>query len=229
MRRFAPLAALGALCACAASPAPTSAAFVFVPTAEPAPRTIARPEAPAIGPPAPPLAPAAPVSLSHAVRDDILADSANDGGLDAEILRQGRELELSRDLAGARKAYYELIVKAPQSSRVPYAYLAFADLFFDEAEHDDPSKLPLAYQKVLAYPPPANLAYAFAWHRLGVIASRMGDHARALDAQRKTLAAVKQYPGLAGAAPLAEAARRELAAVAGHLGSTPASHPTSQR
>jgi hypothetical protein len=54
--------------------------------------------------------------------------------------------------------------------------LAFADLFFDEAEHDDPTKLPLAqqaYQKVLAYPPPANLAYAFAWYRLGVIASRM--------------------------------------------------------
>ena len=151
----------------------------------------------------------------------ILADSANDGDLDAVLLRQGRELELSRDLAGARKAYYELIVKAPQSSRVPYAYLAFADLFFDEAEHDDPSKLPLAqqaYQKVLAYRPPANLAYAFAWHRLGVIASRMGDDARARDAQRKTLAAVKQYPGLAAASPLAEAARRELAAVAGHLG-----------
>jgi tetratricopeptide (TPR) repeat protein len=220
MPRFAHLAALGALCACAASPAPTTAAFVFVPTAEPTPRATARPEAPAIAPPAQPLAPAAPVSLAHAVRDDILADSANDGGLDADLLRQGRELELSRDLAGARKAYYELIVKAPQSSRVPYAYLAFADLFFDEAEHDDPSKLPLAqqaYQKVLAYPPPANLAYAFAWYRLGVIASRMGDDARALDAQRKTLAAVKQYPGLAGAAPLAEAARRELAAVAGHL------------
>jgi len=146
------------------------------PTAEPAPRTTARPEAPAIGPPAPPLPPAAPVSLAHAVRDDILAESANDGGLDADILRQGRELELSRDLAGARKGLLRAHREGAAVVARAVRYLAFADLFFDEAEHDDPSKLPLAqqaYQKVLAYPPPANLAYAFAWHRLGVIASRM--------------------------------------------------------
>jgi tetratricopeptide (TPR) repeat protein len=152
------------------------------------------------------------VPLATALRDGIMAESAGSSGLDADLLRQGRELETSRDFAGARKAYFELITKAPGSPLVPYAYLAFADLFFDEAEQD-PSKLPLAqqaYQKVLSYPPPANLAYAFAWYRLGVVASKLGDDARALDAQRKAIAAVNQYASLPVAARLAETARHEL-------------------
>jgi tetratricopeptide (TPR) repeat protein len=212
MRRLLPLL-LCAACSGGAAPSATATGFVFVPTANSAPTTASRstPLPVATVREVPP--PDASVPLATAIRDRIMAESAATGGLDGDLLRQGRELELSRDLAGARKAYYELITKAPQSPLIPYAYLAFADLFFDEAEHDDPSKLPLArqaYEKVLTYPPPGNLAYAFAWHRIGLVASQMSDDARALDAQRKALATVSQYPSQPLAARLAESARHEL-------------------
>ena len=212
MRRFAPLA-LCAACACAASSPPPPAAFVFVPTAEPAPPAAAHRDQSASLSPVELPAHAATVPLATAVRDAILADSARAAGVDADRLRRGRELELSGDLGGARRAYLELIVTTPQSPLVPYAYLAFGDLFFDEAEHDDPTKLPpaqQAYQKVVSYPPPGNLAYAFAWHRLGIVASRLGDDAHALDAQRKALIALGQYPTLPVGPALAEASRGEL-------------------
>src|SRR5262249_7687152 len=60
------------------------------------------------------------------------------------------EYEQAQDLNNARKVYYELIQKAPQSKYIPNAYLAFGELFFNEAQ-GDPSKWDLAagaYQEV---------------------------------------------------------------------------------
>ncbi len=49
--------------------------------------------------------------------------------------------------------HYDLIVKRPTSRFVPYAYFAFGELFFREAQ-GDPSKWTIAleaYRKVLGY------------------------------------------------------------------------------
>ena len=51
------------------------------------------------------------------------------------------------DLDNARKVYFELIQKAPKSPYIPNAYLAFGELFFNEAQ-GDPSKWELAAQRV---------------------------------------------------------------------------------
>jgi hypothetical protein len=54
------------------------------------------------------------------------------------------QYEQGHDYARARKAYFGLIQERPASKYVPYAYLAFGKLFFDEAVQGDASKWPLA-------------------------------------------------------------------------------------
>jgi TolA-binding protein len=79
------------------------------------------------------------------------------GGPDVEQYARAFESERSGDLPAARRSYFELISKYPNSALVPYAYFAFGELFFQEAEQD-PSKLALAAQafmKVLSFPDPA--------------------------------------------------------------------------
>jgi len=64
-----------------------------------------------------------------------------------------KEYEARGDLPKTRRAYYELILRAPQSRFVPYAYYAFAELFLGEAK-SDPSKLAFAeqaYQEVTKF------------------------------------------------------------------------------
>jgi len=71
----------------------------------------------------------------------------------------GLEAERDGDVSNARRDYFMLIQQRPASPLVPLAYLAFADLFFDEAK-GDPSKWELAaqaYMKVISYPPPPEL------------------------------------------------------------------------
>jgi hypothetical protein len=153
---------------------------------------------------------AAPLAI--ALRAALVGTTAGSYEPDAAIFRQGNERELAGDAPSARKAYYELIQKFPTSPLVPYAYLAFADLFFDEAEKD-PSKWQLAkqaYTEVLKYPPPKNEAYAYARHRLGLVDVQAGDAPRALSDQRGALTAALTYTSLPLAAETAEAARRGL-------------------
>jgi len=80
----------------------------------------------------------------------------------------------------ARRGYYQLIQRFPQSPLVPYAYLAFGELFVHESQ-TDPSKLALAEQallKVLSYPDktPARRA---ALDRLAQVFHAMGDATKA--------------------------------------------------
>ena len=73
------------------------------------------------------------------------------------------EYEQAKDLQNARKATTNLIEKAPQSPYIPNAYLAFGELFFQEAQ-GDPSKFDLAaaaYKEVIKYPPPKNKVYGY--------------------------------------------------------------------
>jgi hypothetical protein len=69
----------------------------------------------------------------------------NDPQLDDVLYSLGLEYELAGDRANARRSYYELIQKAPQSRLVPYAYFAFGELFFEESTTDR-AKIPLAAQ-----------------------------------------------------------------------------------
>lgn len=122
------------------------------------------------------------------------------------------EEELSGDLMSARKHYYELIQKYPQSKYLPNAYLAFGEMFYAEAT-GDPSKLDLAeasYKEVLKYPPPENTVYGYASYKLGQVSLAKGDGPKALSAFKKAIDFGKTYPQLPGAARLAEASRKDL-------------------
>ena len=76
-------------------------------------------------------------------------DYPNYSKLDEVLYYLAYEHEQAGDLKNARTVYYELIQKAPKSSYIPNAYLAFGELFFVEAQ-GDPSKwdLAAAYKEV---------------------------------------------------------------------------------
>jgi tetratricopeptide (TPR) repeat protein len=163
----------------------------------------------------PPAPPAVVAPIAMRMRDALLASASAQGagGLDLQLFQDGFDRERADDLAGARKAYYELITQVPTSPLVPYAYLAFGDLFFAEAERGSPDKFPLAkqaYEKVIYNPPPGNRAYAYAVERLGACDLRSGDHARALSNSKKALDATRAYPSLPLSSEVAESARKNL-------------------
>jgi len=159
----------------------------------------------------PPRAPAEPIAAR--VRDELLAGAPQQAsGGDLAKYQDAIDYERRGDLANARKAYYELITQSPSSPLVPYAYLAFGELFFAEGEND-PSKLPLAvqaYEKATQFPPPANRAYAYAFERRAACMVKTGDHARALADAKKAIDALKQYPTLPLADDVAASARKSL-------------------
>jgi tetratricopeptide (TPR) repeat protein len=124
----------------------------------------------------------------------------------------GFEYERSSDAANARRTYYDLIVKMPGSKYIPAAYLAFGEMFFDEAQ-GDPTKWEIAkqaYQKTIAYPPPDNRAYGYAWYQLGHVFANAGEPPQALDAFKKTVDFATQFPQVPGSDALAQAARDEI-------------------
>ncbi len=122
------------------------------------------------------------------------------------------EEELANDRNSARKRYFELIQKYPQSKYLPNAYLAFGEMFFAEAS-TDPSKLDLAeqaYNEVVKYPPPANQVYGYAFYMLGQVYTAKGDFPKALSALKKTIDFGKAYPQLSNSGRLSGVARHDL-------------------
>lgn len=132
--------------------------------------------------------------------------------LDEVIYYLAYEYEQATDFANARKVYYELIQKAPQSKYIPNAYLAFGELFFNEAQ-GDPSKWDLAaasYAEVVKYPPPNNKVFGYAHYKLAYVYWNKGDFPHALDEFKKTIDYGVQYANIPNAAQLAVAARRDI-------------------
>jgi tetratricopeptide (TPR) repeat protein len=135
----------------------------------------------------------------------------------------GYEYELSGDAANARRAYYDLIVKMPSSKYIPSAYLAFGEMFFDEAQ-TDPTKWELAkqaYLKTISFPPPDNRVYGYSWYKLGHTFANQGELPQALNAFKKTIDFATLFPQLPGSDALAQAAHDEVIpvyAVAGDPG-----------
>ena len=125
------------------------------------------------------------------------------------------EHEQGQDYGNARKVYYELIQKAPQSKYIPNAYLAFGELFFNEAQ-GDPSKWDLAaasYAEVVKYPPPSNKVFGYAHYKLAYVYWNKGEFAKALDEFKKTIDYGTNYAQVPNALQLAQAARRDLVPV----------------
>ncbi len=122
------------------------------------------------------------------------------------------EYEQGGDLKNARATYFELIDKAPKSQYVPNAYLAFGELYFQEASAD-PSKWALAeaaYKEVLKSPPPGNKLYGYARYKLGYVYWNQGQYKQALEEFKQVIAFGTQYASLPNAAQLAKSARRDL-------------------
>ncbi len=126
------------------------------------------------------------------------------------------EYEQSGDTQNARRVYLDLITKTPNSKYIVNAYLAFGELFFNEAM-GDPSKwepAKQAYQKVTAKPPPENKLYGYAWYKLAYVFWNMGDLPHALDAFKKTIDFGVQFGGppnpLPNAKKLAESGRKDV-------------------
>jgi tetratricopeptide (TPR) repeat protein len=142
----------------------------------------------------------------------IAADYPTHPLLDEVLYYLAYEYEQAGDAKNARAVYYELIQKAPTSKYVPNAYLAFGELFFNEAQ-GDPSKWDLAaqaYTEVVKYPAPANKALGYAWYKLAYVFWNKGELDKSLNAFKKTIDFGVGNPGLPGASKLADSARRDV-------------------
>ncbi len=145
----------------------------------------------------------------------ILAEAPSYAQLDEVQYYLGLEQERDHDAANARRTYFMLIQQRPSSRFVPLAYLAFADLFFDEAR-SDPSRWELAtqaYQKVIGYPPPQNRAYGYAWYRLAHVKWNQGDGAAAYRAFAKVSEYASSFAQLPGSSELAAAGASDSSAL----------------
>ena len=132
--------------------------------------------------------------------------------LDEVLYYLAYEYEQANDNANARRVYYELIQKRPNSKYIPNAYLAFGELFFNEAQ-GDPSKWGFArdaYVKVIGYPPPNNKVYGYAWYKLAYVFWNNGELDKALNSFKKVIDFGTTYAQLPNAAKLADSARKDI-------------------
>jgi tetratricopeptide (TPR) repeat protein len=132
--------------------------------------------------------------------------------LDEVLYYLAYEYEQANDNDKARKVYFQLIQTRPNSKYIPNAYLAFGELFFNEAQ-GDPSKWDTAaqaYTQVIKYPPPENKVYGYAWYKLAYVFWNEGDFPKALNAFKKTIDYGVTYAQLPNAAKLADSARRDI-------------------
>ena len=137
---------------------------------------------------------------------------ANYSQLDEVLYYLAYEYEQAGDNDNARKVYAQLIHDRPQSKYVPNAYLAFAELFFNEAQ-GDPSKWETsrkAYEEVLKYKPETNKVYGYALYKLAYVHWNMGAYDKAIETFKRTIEYGTTYSQQPGAAKYAESARHDI-------------------
>jgi TolA-binding protein len=142
----------------------------------------------------------------------IINQYPNYGLLDEVLYYLAYEYEQSNDLTNARRVYYDLIKKKPDSKYIPNAYLAFGELFFNEAQ-GDPSKWDFAaqaYTEVIKFPPEKSKVYGYAWYKLAYVFWNKGEIDKALNAFKKTIDFGTNFTQYPGAAKLADSARRDV-------------------
>src|ERR1700722_5965672 len=104
--------------------------------------------------------------------------------LDEVLYYLAYEYEQANENDKARQAFFVLIQTRPNSKYIPNAYLAFGELFFNEAQ-GDPSRWDLAasaYTEVIKFPPDKNKVYGYAWYKLGYVFWNKGEFDKALNA-----------------------------------------------
>lgn len=140
-------------------------------------------------------------------------DYANYPQLDEVLYYLAYEYEQGNENDDARKIYLELVKSRPNSKYVPNAYLAFGELFFNEAQ-GDPSKWALAeqaYKKVIEYKPEqGNKVYGYAWYKLAYVQWNNLRYPEALNAFKKTIDYGVAFAQMPNATKLAESARRDI-------------------
>ncbi len=151
---------------------------------------------------------------AHAIQyySAITTDFPNYPQLDEVLYYLAYEYEQGNNNDQARATYFTLIKSRPNSKYIPNAYLAFGELFFNEAQ-GDPSKWGVAqqaYLKVVGFPPPENKVYGYAWYKLAYVLWNTGDFAGALSAFKKTIDYGTVYTQIPGAGKLADSARRDI-------------------
>ncbi len=141
------------------------------------------------------------------------ADAAKSQGCGDEVLYYlAYEYEQAKDYDKARKVYFELIQNWPKSKYIPNAYLAFGELFFQDAQ-GDPSKWSFAeqsYNEVIKYPPPDNKVFGYAYYKLGYVYWNQGDYGKAMTAFKQVIDYGNKYAQLPNATQLATSARRDI-------------------
>ncbi|MEQ9318621.1 MAG: tetratricopeptide repeat protein, partial [Polyangiaceae bacterium] len=134
------------------------------------------------------------------------------GCMDQVLYYLAYEYEQAGDLERARKVYLELTENWKKSRFVPNAYLAFGELFFQEAQ-GDPSKWPIAgnfYKEVLKYPPPDNKLWGYGAYKLAYVYWNQGEYGQAIDEFKKVIDFSKKYASLPNAKGLGKSARRDI-------------------
>jgi TolA-binding protein len=122
------------------------------------------------------------------------------------------EYEQAKDLDNARKVYFELVDNWKTSKYRPNAFLAFGELYFQEAQ-SDPSKWTFAqqsYEEVIKYPPPDNKLFGYALYKLGYVHWNQGEYEKAVDAFKKVIDYGVKFSNLPNASQLAKSARRDI-------------------
>lgn len=152
---------------------------------------------------------------NHCASPNAADPTKSTGCVDEVLYYLAYEHEQAGELDKARKVYLQLIQKAPKSKLVAGAYLAFGELYFNEAQGDT-SKWALAaqaYGEVLKYPLPDNKFQGYAQYKLAYVYWNQSDFTRALASFKKTIEIAQQYSSLPNAGPLATNARRDIVAV----------------
>jgi TolA-binding protein len=132
--------------------------------------------------------------------------------LDEVLYYLAYEYEQGNQNDKARQTYLQLIRMRPDSRYIPNAYLAFGELFFDEAQGDPTQweNAKQAYVKVIGYPPPNDKVYGYAWYKLAYVFWNNGEYDKALNAFKKTIDYGVAYSQVPNAAKLADSARRDI-------------------
>ncbi len=122
------------------------------------------------------------------------------------------EYEQAGNLSKARDVYLELIDNWKNSRFIPNAYLAFGELFFNEAQADSAkwSLAKQAYENVIKYPPPANKLWGYAHYKLAYVFWNTEKFDKAIDEFKKVIDFGTKYSQLPNAAGLADSARRDI-------------------
>lgn len=140
-------------------------------------------------------------------------DASKSTGCGDEVLYYlAYEHEQGKDYDKARKVYYELIQSWPKSKYIPNAYLAFGELFFQEALVD-PGQWSFAeqsYQEVIKYPAPDNKVFGYAHYKLGYVYWNQGEYAKSINAFKQVIEYGTKFASLPNAPQLATSARRDI-------------------